>query len=176
MARQRKGRPERLSDGLLVPEPDRRHFAPHLFDLPEGSGVHCRPNHRNVHLPAQHRPTHAASPRDRMIRLWGGRVAGLFLAAAIVLGAGLGLRDPWPPDEPRFALVATEMVASGDWLIPRVGGVNYPDKPPLFFWAIAAAYAATGSIDVAFLLPAFLSGLVVLALVYDLARRLWGPE
>ena len=25
----------------------------------------------------------------------------------LVLGAGLGLRDPWPADEPRFALVAS---------------------------------------------------------------------
>ena len=35
------------------------------------------------------------------------RDTGLFwLVALLVLGAGLGLRDPWPADEPRFALVA----------------------------------------------------------------------
>lgn len=100
----------------------------------------------------------------------------LFVVAAIVLGAGLGLRDPWPPDEPRFALVAKDMVESGDWLIPRVGGVLYPDKPPLFFWTVAAFYVATGTIGVALLLPTFLSGLGVLWLVTDLARRLWNPQ
>ena len=100
----------------------------------------------------------------------------LFLVAVIVLGAGLGLRDPWPPDEPRFALVAKDMVESGDWLIPRVGGVLYPDKPPLFFWIVAAFYVVTGSISVALLLPAFLSGLGVLWIVCDVARRLWNPQ
>ena len=100
----------------------------------------------------------------------------LFLVAVVVLGAGLGLRGPWPPDEPRFALVAKDMVESGDWLIPRVGGVLYPDKPPLFFWIVAALYVVTGSISVALLLPAFLSGLGVLWIVCDMARRLWNPQ
>ena len=38
--------------------------------------------------------------------------------ALLVLGAGLGLRDPWPSDEPRFALVAKQMFDSGHWLFP----------------------------------------------------------
>lgn len=104
------------------------------------------------------------------------RLIALLLVAAVVLGAGLGLREPWPPDEPRFALIAKDMVESGSWLIPRVGGVLYPDKPPLFFWLTGAFYWLTGSIPVAFLLPSFLAGLGVLLLVYDLARRLWNPE
>ena len=43
----------------------------------------------------------------------------------LVLGAGLGLRDPWPADEPRFALVAKQMVESGQWLFPFRGGEIY---------------------------------------------------
>jgi 4-amino-4-deoxy-L-arabinose transferase-like glycosyltransferase len=104
------------------------------------------------------------------------QVLFLLLIGAIVLIAGLGLRDPWPPDEPRFALIAKDMVESGDWLIPQVGGVLYADKPPLFFWLVAAGYAVTQSISVALLLPAFFAGLGVLWLVHDLARRLWGPR
>jgi 4-amino-4-deoxy-L-arabinose transferase-like glycosyltransferase len=100
----------------------------------------------------------------------------LLLAGAIVLAAGLGLRGPWPADEPRFALIAKDMVASGDWLIPRVGGVLYPDKPPLFFWMVASCYRVTGSINIAFLLPSLIAGLGILWLVYDLARRLWNPQ
>ncbi len=110
------------------------------------------------------------SDRLRDPALW------LFVAAAVVLLAGIGLRDPWPPDEPRFALVAKDMVTSGDWLIPRVGGVLYPDKPPLFFWFIAVVYAMTGSLRVAFLTPAFVAGLAVLWLVHDLAKRLWDRQ
>ncbi len=100
----------------------------------------------------------------------------LLLIAFVVLAAGLGLRAPWPPDEPRFALIARDMVEHGQWLIPRVGGVLYPDKPPLFFWTVALFYAVTGSIDVALLLPGLLAGLVVTFLVADLGRWLWGAE
>lgn len=97
----------------------------------------------------------------------------LLLLGVAIFGAGLGLRDPWPADEPRFALVAKEMVESGDWLIPHRAGEIYADKPPLFFWMIAAIYAVTGSIRMSFLLPALVSGLAVVMLVHDLARRLW---
>src|SRR5690606_12837646 len=100
----------------------------------------------------------------------------LLLAGAAVLAAGLGLRDPWPADEPRFALIAKDMAESGQWLIPRVGGVLYPDKPPLFFWLVALCYELTGSIAVAFRLPGFFAGLGVLWLVHDLARRLSGER
>ena len=40
------------------------------------------------------------------------------LFALVLLGAGIGLRDPWPSDEPRFVLAAKQMVESGDWLFP----------------------------------------------------------
>lgn len=100
-------------------------------------------------------------------------LAALVILAAMVLAGGLGLRDPWPSDEPRFALMAKDMVESGDWLFPRRGGELYPDKPPLFMWAQAIAYTATGSIAVAFMLPNLLAALGVLVIVYDMARRCW---
>ncbi|MFZ5786154.1 MAG: ArnT family glycosyltransferase [Acidobacteriota bacterium] len=98
----------------------------------------------------------------------------LLLLGACVLGAGIGLRDPWPADEPRYALVAKEMVETGEWLFPHRNGELYADKPPVFFWAIAACYLLTGSLRLAFLLPSLIAGLVTLAMVHDLARRLWG--
>jgi 4-amino-4-deoxy-L-arabinose transferase-like glycosyltransferase len=100
-------------------------------------------------------------------------LAWLLALALIVIGAGLGWRDPWPADEPRFALIARDMVATGNWLIPMVGGDLYPDKPPLYFWLIAACYVVTGSLRVAFLLPSLLAAIGTLLLVYDLGRRVW---
>ncbi|OOG60719.1 dolichyl-phosphate-mannose--protein mannosyltransferase [Rhodanobacter sp. B05] len=93
--------------------------------------------------------------------------------AVLLLGLGIGLRDPWPSDEPRFALVAHWMVEHGQWLFPHRGHELYPDKPPVFMWLEALAYLLTRSWRVAFLLPSLLAGLGALALVYDLARRLW---
>ena len=96
------------------------------------------------------------------------------LFVALLIGAGFGLRDPWPADEPRFASLARDMVASGDWLIPRVGGDLYQDKPPLFFWLLALSYSLFGSVKASFLLPSLLAAFATCALVYDLARRLHG--
>ncbi|RAN82907.1 dolichyl-phosphate-mannose--protein mannosyltransferase [Bacillus sp. SRB_336] len=93
--------------------------------------------------------------------------------ALLLLGIGIGLRDPWPSDEPRFALVARWMVEHGQWLFPHRGHELYPDKPPVFMWLQALAYMVTGNWRIAFLLPSLAAALGALALVYDLARRLW---
>jgi len=111
-----------------------------------------------------------ASSADRRHFLW------LMLVALVVLGAGIGLRDPWPSDEPRFTLVAKQMVASGDWLFPHRGTELYSDKPPMLMWLEAAAFQVFGNWRVAFLLPSLLAGLVTLALTWDLGRRLWNPR
>ncbi|MHB1056890.1 MAG: ArnT family glycosyltransferase [Rhodanobacter sp.] len=93
--------------------------------------------------------------------------------ALLVLGLGLGLRDPWPSDEPRFALAARLMVEHGQWLFPHRGHELYPDKPPVFMWLQALSYFLIRNWRIAFLLPSLAAALGALALVYDLARRLW---
>src|SRR5258707_13354577 len=47
-------------------------------------------------------------------------------------------------EEPRRALPALHMLASGDWLIPRVGSEPYLRKPPLLNWAIALSCKLAG--------------------------------
>ena len=103
-------------------------------------------------------------------------VAGLVALAVLLMTAGLGLRDPWPADEPRFALIAQDMLRSGDWFIPRVGGDLYADKPPFYFWLLASAMALAGSLRLGFLLPSLLAGIGTVLLVYDLLRRARGRE
>lgn len=105
-------------------------------------------------------------PVSRHDLLWIG------VAVLVIVGTGLGCRDPWPADEPRFAAIARDMVDSGNWLFPRVGGDLYQDKPPLFFWMLAACYYLFGSIKASFLIPAFLATCGVCILLYDLGRRL----
>ncbi|MEO6185510.1 MAG: glycosyltransferase family 39 protein [Steroidobacteraceae bacterium] len=94
----------------------------------------------------------------------------------LFVGAGIGLRNPWPADEPVYALIARDMLARGNWLIPMVGGDYFQDKPPLLFWLQAVGYWLTGSEKIGFLLPSLLAGLGTLLLVYDLGRRLWNRE
>lgn len=100
----------------------------------------------------------------------------LFLVAAVVILAGIGLRDPWPADEPRFVEVAKEMVNSGNWFFPMRGGELYPDKPPVFMWLLASLYWLTGSLKATFLIPDALASLVSLFCVFDIAAKLWNVK
>lgn len=101
-------------------------------------------------------------------------LAWLMLAAFVVIAAGIGLRDPWPADEPRFTYLAKSMIESGEWLIPRRSGALYSDKPPMFLWLQAGAMQLMGgSVRLGFLLPSLLAAMGTLWLVYDLGRRLW---
>jgi 4-amino-4-deoxy-L-arabinose transferase-like glycosyltransferase len=99
----------------------------------------------------------------------------ILVCVGIVLAllAGMGLRQPSPPDEPRFVLAARAMVDSGNWLLPHRGGELYAEKPPVFMWMQAASHTVFGGWDLAFLVPSLLAGLLTLWLTWDLARRLW---
>lgn len=94
----------------------------------------------------------------------------------LLVATAVGTRDPWPADEPRFALIARDMVATGEWLLPRVGGDIYADKPPLFFWIMGVFVFLTNSVRIAFLIPSLLATLGSVLLIYDLARRMWNRE
>ena len=116
------------------------------------------------------------TPSQQSARLGpAGFILLLVLACASLL-AGLGLRDPSPPDEPRFVLAARDMVQSGQWLFPHRGIEFYAEKPPVFMWLQATAYTVTGQWRIAFLLPSLLAALLTLWLTYDLTARLWGHK
>lgn len=104
-------------------------------------------------------------------RRWGRLM--VCLALLLALAAGIGLRRPSPPDEPRFVLAARTMVESGQWLLPHRGTELYAEKPPVFMWMQAASHQLLGAWSVAFLLPSLLAALLTLWLTGDLAARLW---
>lgn len=117
-----------------------------------------------THRPAQRRWWQTQEGRAL---LW------LLALTTLIVGAGIGLRDPWPADEPRFTLVARTMVESGDYLFPQRGSQLYSDKPPVFMWLQALFYQVSGSWRLAFMLPSLLSALVTVGLCFDLARRFY---
>ncbi|MGH7994894.1 MAG: phospholipid carrier-dependent glycosyltransferase [Opitutaceae bacterium] len=93
--------------------------------------------------------------------------AGLYL---FVLG-----RAPLDnPDEGRYAEIPREMLASHDWVTPRLDGVNYFEKPPLVYWCVAAAIGTFGSQEFFARLTPALFGLLGVLLTYAAARRLFG--
>lgn len=50
-------------------------------------------------------------------------------------------------EEPRRAIVAMEMVLGNDYVVPKINGWNYYNKPPLFNWIIALFYKLLNSFD-----------------------------
>jgi 4-amino-4-deoxy-L-arabinose transferase-like glycosyltransferase len=68
----------------------------------------------------------------------------LLLVFAVIWFSNLDDRRLVHPDEGRYAEIAREMAATGDWLTPRLNGIKYFEKPPLQYWLTAAAYEAFG--------------------------------
>jgi 4-amino-4-deoxy-L-arabinose transferase-like glycosyltransferase len=79
-------------------------------------------------------------PRD----LSGGTLLALLLAFGLLWFGTLDQRRLINPDEGRYAEIPREMVASGDWITPRLNDIKYLYKPPLQYWATATAFTAFG--------------------------------
>ena len=67
-----------------------------------------------------------------------------WLVLVVAWFATTPLRPMLDPDEGRYAEIPREMLATGDWITPRFDGLKYFEKPPLQYWATAAAYSAAG--------------------------------
>jgi 4-amino-4-deoxy-L-arabinose transferase len=97
-------------------------------------------------------------------------IAVILLFVALYL-LPLGARPLMTPDEVRYAELAREMISSGDWVVPRLNGIRYFEKPILGTWVNALALAALGENAFAARLPQAISvGLTALILI-RLVRR-----
>lgn len=105
------------------------------------------------------------------------RLGLVSLLAAALFASGIGLYDLWPPDEPRYAQVAREMLDRGDFLTPHVNGQPYYEKPPLLFWLIAACSAPFGDVTViSARMPSAAAGVVAVAFTFLLAEAMFGAR
>ncbi len=80
------------------------------------------------------------------------------------------------PDEGRYAEISREMAVSGDWVTPRLNGLKYFEKPPMQYWATAAAYKAFGLNEWTARLWTGLTGFAGILLAAFAAYRLYGRE
>jgi 4-amino-4-deoxy-L-arabinose transferase-like glycosyltransferase len=100
----------------------------------------------------------------------------LWLALAALWFGGLGYLDLTHPDEGRYSEISREMVSTGDWVTPRLNGLKYFEKPPLQYWATAAAFKAFGESEFVARLWVGLCGFATVILVHGTALRLWGAR
>jgi len=98
----------------------------------------------------------------------------LALVLAVWFGYKLGDRALWSPDEGRYAEIPREMLATGDFLTPRLNGVKYFEKPPLMYWLEAGAIKVFGLNEWALRLWPALFALLGCMAVYFAGRTLYG--
>ncbi|HEY5996434.1 MAG TPA: phospholipid carrier-dependent glycosyltransferase, partial [Candidatus Deferrimicrobiaceae bacterium] len=67
-----------------------------------------------------------------------------FVSLALLYFSALGTMPLMEPDEGRYAEIPREMLATGDFVTPRLNGVVYIEKPPLYYWGCAASQAVFG--------------------------------
>jgi 4-amino-4-deoxy-L-arabinose transferase-like glycosyltransferase len=80
------------------------------------------------------------------------------------------------PDEGRYAEIPREMVESGDYVTPRLNGVNYFEKPPLVYWTTAACLKLFGPSEWSMRATPALFALMGVLVTYAAARRMYGRE
>ena len=105
-------------------------------------------------------------------RLW---IAAL-LGTMVLWFLPLGSYRLFNPDEGRYSEIPREMVASGDWVTPRLDALRYFEKPPLQYWATAAAYQLFGEHEWSARLWVALTGFLGLVLTGWIGTRLYGAQ
>jgi 4-amino-4-deoxy-L-arabinose transferase-like glycosyltransferase len=95
----------------------------------------------------------------------------LFGAVCAAYFYGLGAVPLMGPDEPRYAQVAREMFARGDWVTPTLGGHTWFEKPALLYWLMEIAFWLFGVTEFAARFGSALSGVLTVLLAGWAARR-----
>lgn len=96
----------------------------------------------------------------------------LVLVLLVLWFALLEQRPLWDPDEGRYAEIPREMLASGNWITPRLNDLLYFEKPPLQYWATGAAFQLFGLHNWSARLWSALTGLAGVLLLFYAGRRL----
>jgi 4-amino-4-deoxy-L-arabinose transferase-like glycosyltransferase len=97
------------------------------------------------------------------------------LALSLWLILLAALRPLAIPDEGRYAEVGRWMLASGDWLAPRLDGMPFFHKPPLLHWLQASSFWVFGVTPWAARLVPAAHATVMMVAVYATVLRMGQP-
>ena len=104
-------------------------------------------------------------------------VALASFAIPILLWLYLGRLGSAPladPDEGRYSEIPREMIATHDFVTPRLDGVVYFEKPPLGYWLGAVARSVFSNVELAGRITNAVLGLLTALVLYPLGRAVGG--
>jgi 4-amino-4-deoxy-L-arabinose transferase-like glycosyltransferase len=73
-------------------------------------------------------------------------------------------------DEPRYAQVAKEMLQSREYLLPRLAGLPWYEKPVMLYWLLICSYKIFGVSEFSSRLPSALAALTAVLTIYATVR------
>lgn len=94
------------------------------------------------------------------------KILVLLLVPLLLYLAPLPFMPLMEPDEARYSAIPSAMNAAGNYVTPRLKGTVYLEKPPLAYWATAAAFRLFGENEFSARLFAALSAWGCIILVY----------
>jgi 4-amino-4-deoxy-L-arabinose transferase-like glycosyltransferase len=98
------------------------------------------------------------------------------LCSFMWLAATTGLYPLLLPDEGRYVGVAWEMLSSGDFAVPRLDGLPFFHKPPLFYWTTALSLDIFGVNPWAARLSSVLAATLMVALMFWFLKNFGNPR
>lgn len=104
------------------------------------------------------------------------QLAVALLVIYVCLFNGLNAFGLVGPDEPRYASIARDMAADGDWITPRLHGEPWLEKPILYYWVAAVGYQLFGDGETAARFPSVTGAVATLLALGWLAFRFHGPN
>jgi len=115
-----------------------------------------------------------------------GAGADIAIAPWIVVAVAVGVAVAWfgtldmrhllRTDEGRYAEIAREMFATGDWVTVRYNGLKYFEKPPFHLWMSALAFTAFGVGEWQARLWGALCGAAGIGMTMGVAHRYYGAR
>lgn len=83
----------------------------------------------------------------------------------------------WRPDEPQVVGICSAMARTGDWVVPRLNGVPFLEKPPLYYAVAALSGRAFGvERDLPYRAASLFFGLSTIVFTFLIARRHGGDS
>lgn len=103
-------------------------------------------------------------------------IALIVCVAGILMFSFLGTHPLLDPDEPVYAETAREMLQFQDFISPRIYGDFWYDKPPMYYWLVAAAFKIFGFGEFAARFPSAFLAVSGVVLVYLAGRKLFNAR